>query len=268
VSDRDPFEDRSIAAEPGLWIPRATLLTCLVALVAAETTAAVFSIQVSVACYAALLFVFLNLPLVLTPLQGAGRNALLALTLVPTVKIGAVVIPQRAVSAAYWEAFVAVLALVTVMALRRFVPGSPGGSGALQASLRGGWPTQLAIAAAGPVLALDAAAIFSTLDHAKPGLTTTAPSILASTALSGVALEIVFRGVVQRSIVRLFGPPLGVGLTSVVYAGAFAGSGSVFIVALALFTGLLWGVAAETTRTVKGVAASHGLFAMSWAILY
>jgi membrane protease YdiL (CAAX protease family) len=259
----------SIAIEP-YRITRAIVSVCIVALLAAETTAVFLSIEASVACYAALFFVLVNLPVVLPSLTVEGRVALVSLALIPAVKIAAVVLPLQTVPEAYWEAFPAVIALITVVALRRVVDGSASELRAPGAQPRGGWALQVAIAAAGLVMAWCGAGFLWAFDltSVKPGLTGTAPAVLAVAGLSGATLEIVFRGTIQQSLIRLFGPWGGIGLASASYAGLYAESGSLFLIVFALLTGLIWGITAWTTRALSGVVASHGLFAMAWAALY
>jgi membrane protease YdiL (CAAX protease family) len=130
------------------------------------------------------------------------------------------------------------------------------------------WPAQVAMSLIGVSFALAAAYALFALDLAdeRPGLVSTPPSVLLVAAFSGVALEIVFRGVIQPELVALFGWS-GVVLTSLVYAALFIGSGW-FLVVLALGTGLVWGSFSALTRKVSGVAGSHALFAMTWAALF
>jgi membrane protease YdiL (CAAX protease family) len=240
------------------------LLAYLAALVVADA-AAVSSVVWSVAGFAVVLAALLNHAAVA---GGDVRSALLALSIVPSVKIAAVCLPQGTLPDVYWEALPAGVALVTAYLLRqsvlpaRLVPVA-------DRPARSDLVAQLPIALAGPVLAVAAAVVFSRLYPAAPdpALVGAPPSTLAVAGLSGSSLEIVFRGAVQPSLVRLFGLP-GVVLATLAYAGFFVGSGSDFLVVLALVTGLLWGLAAHLTRRVIGVAASHGLFSLTWAALF
>ena len=92
------------------------------------------------------------------------------------------------------------------------------------------------------------------------------PSVLIVAAFSGLMLEVVFRGILQPSLAGSFGP-LAVVLASVLYAGLFLSTGSVFLVVLALVTGLGWGLFAATTGTSRGVVVSHALYALTWTVL-
>jgi membrane protease YdiL (CAAX protease family) len=248
-------------------LTRLVVLACITTLVIAEMASALLSLDVSLACYAGLLLTLLNLPLLLPSLTGEGRTAVVTLGLIPAVKIAAMALPIRAVPEAYWEAFPAVVALVTVIAMRQVVNRPVGILDIRRSRPRGGWTVQLAIAVGGLVIAWLAAAFLSVLDPAtaEPGATATPASVLTVAALSGVSLEIVFRGAIQQSLVGIFGQLGGIGLASVLYASMFAASNSLFLVGLALLTGLAWGTAAAATRALTGVAASHALFSMAWA---
>lgn len=248
-------------------LTRLVVLACIATLVMAEIASALLSLEVSLACYAGLLLTLLNLPLVLPSLTAEGRAAIVTLGLVPALKIAAMALPMRAVSEAYWEAFPAVVALVTVVAMRRVVNGPVGILDVRRGGPRGGWTVQVAIAGGGLVIAWQAAAFLSVLEPttADPGPTATPATVLAIAALSGVSLEVVFRGAIQQSLVGIFGQLGGIGLASVLYASMFAASNSLFLVGLALLTGIAWGIASAATRTLSGVAASHALFSMAWA---
>jgi membrane protease YdiL (CAAX protease family) len=261
--------DGRFVVDSGNWFVRRALIVYIAALVGAEGAALLFSIEFSLACYAALLFVLLTHLALFSSGRPELQAALAGLALVPTLEVGAVALPQRLVPEAYWEALPAALAFATVLALRGFVGPSLGGFRSWRASGLLAWGLQLVIAATGPLLALVAAFVLSALHRhvSEPALVPTRASILTVAAFSGLTLEIVFRGVVQPSLVRLFGPP-GIALASLLYAGLFLGSGSGFLIVLGLVTGVIWGLLAAATRTVSGVAVSHALFALSWAALY
>jgi hypothetical protein len=251
---------------PGSRFARGAVITYVVLLVGAEATALAFSIEVSLACYAALLVVILT-HLALFPARPEIQAALASLALVPLLKVGAIALPQQLMPNAYWEAFPAALALATIFALRGVVAGPPIDAPPRPRLAR--WPTQFAIAATGPAFAIGAGYVLAAVHPATPEpMLRHAPiSVLGVAALSGCTLEIVFRGYVQFSLISLFGQS-GIAITSLLYAGLFLGSGSGFITLLGLVTGLSWGLAAAWTRAISGVATGHALFAMSWAALY
>ncbi len=221
------------------------------------------SISASLACYAVLLFVILT-HLGFSGARSELQPALAGLALVAVLKVGAFVLPQRLVSEAYWEALPCLLALAIVVwlsAVREdLVPLG------IASPLRlPGRTNQLLIGATGPLLAV----FFSVVDPSTSRLTlmSTPVGVLGAAALSGLTLEIVFRGCLQIALVQLFGPS-GIALTALLYAGLFVGSGSHFALLVGLATGLVWGALAARTRAVSGVVIAHGLFALIWAALH
>ena len=272
----------TVSIEPAIEAPSVerpvTIVIYLAALVGAQASEAFFSTELSVACYSALLIALLN-HFALAPASAELRAALASVALVPLLRIAALGLPQQFVPSVYWEALPAALVLATVFALRRIV--KPGGIGLpVRASSRRGWGAQpqVALVLLTPPFALASAfALYRLgLANAQPGIggpldTSTAPATLAAVlvvaAFSGMTLEVVFRGVIQPALVALCGWQ-GVALTSLLYAGLFIGSASWFVVLLAAATGVVWGSFSALTHRVSGVAASHALFAMTWAALF
>jgi hypothetical protein len=245
---------------------RASPLVYAAGLVGCEMVAR-FSIEISLAWYAVLLFVLVNLVTLGASVQPEVRAALGALALIPTLKIGAAALSQQVVPEVYWELFPGVLALAALVVLRGMI-----GPLALWVPLRrlSAWGAQLLIASCGPLLAIAAAYAVTRLGlvgTAEPGFAAAPASVVAVAAFSGFALEIVMRGVVQASFVRLYGW-WGVAFVSVLYAGLFTSATSSAIIVIALVTGLFWGVAAAATKTVTGVALSHALFSVTWVLLF
>ena len=74
---------------------RGTLLAYIAALIGADAAAIAFSVEVSIACYAALLFVILTQLALFSSEAPEGQAALTGLALVATLKIGAVALPER-----------------------------------------------------------------------------------------------------------------------------------------------------------------------------
>ncbi len=259
----------TLSVERPSWAARLTIVAYLTALVGAQASATLISTEVSLACDAAVLLVLLN-HFALAPASAELRTVLAGLALVPLLRIEAVALPQRFIPSAYWEALPAALMLATVFGLRRIVgPRDRKRSRSHLTSLREWWPVQLVMPLLGVSFASGSAYALSALDltSAQPRLASTPATVLLVAALSGVMLEIVFRGVIQPALVALCGWH-GIALTSLLYAGLFIGSASWFFVALALITGVVWGSFSALTRRVSGVAGSHALFAMMWAALY
>ncbi len=90
-----------------------------------------------------------------------------------------------------------------------------------------------------------------------------APSlVVASVALVPVIVgeELVWRGVVQTSLVERIGPWSGVALAAVVYALVHVPLGSPVLVAAAFFCGLAWGALRATTASLVPALVAHLLW--------
>ena len=91
------------------------------------------------------------------------------------------------------------------------------------------------------------------------------PAVIASIALAPVTLgeELVWRGVVQTSLVERLGPWRGVTLAAVAYAVACAPLGSPVLVAVALLFGLVWGALRIATASLLPTVVAH----LVWDVL-
>ena len=90
-----------------------------------------------------------------------------------------------------------------------------------------------------------------------------APSlVVASLALIPVILgeELVWRGVVQASLVQRLGAWRGVALAAVVYAAVHVPLGSPVLVAVAFFCGLAWGTLRAKTSSLVPTLVAHLLW--------
>ena len=88
------------------------------------------------------------------------------------------------------------------------------------------------------------------------------PPIIASVALVPVVVgeELVWRGVVQTSLVRRFGAWRGVTLAAVAYALVHAPLGSPVLVAVAFICGLAWAALRATTASLIPGLVAHLLW--------
>jgi membrane protease YdiL (CAAX protease family) len=265
VTGLDSSAEADLAGETERRLSRGTVLLYIGLLLAVELATAWLSVEASLACYAALLLAFV-MHAALVPGEGdALQPAMTRLALVAVLEVGAIALPQPSVSDVYSPALPAGLALVALLALRA-AEGSwsfghwPG---------RRGWLTQLGIAATGLPLAVGAAFVLADVrpNTPEPTFALAPANVLTVAAFTAIALEVVFRGALQPALERVFGWP-GVALTSVLYAGLFADSGSAFVIVVALVSGAVWGVLAAVTGRTSGVAASHALFSLAWASLY
>jgi len=105
-----------------------------------------------------------------------------------------------------------------------------------------------------PSIASDTAKLYSAFRSPSP--------VVTSIALVPVVLgeELVWRGVVQASLVRHLGAWRGVILAAVVYALVHAPLGSPVLVAVAFFCGLAWGALRATTASLVPTLVAHLLW--------
>lgn len=127
-------------------------------------------------------------------------------------------------------------------------------------------------AAAGGVMAAATYLLYPLLARILPFIATDttqlyaafrAPSlVVASLALVPVIVgeELVWRGVVQASLVQRLGAWGGVALAAVVYALVHAPLGSPVLVAVAFFCGLAWGTLRATTASLVPTLVAHLLW--------
>jgi membrane protease YdiL (CAAX protease family) len=108
-----------------------------------------------------------------------------------------------------------------------------------------------------PFIATDTARLYAAFQ---------APSlVVASVALGPVIVgeELVWRGVVQASLVQRVGAWKGVALAAVVYALVHVPLGSHVLVAVAFFCGLAWGALRAATASLVPTLVAH----LSWDVL-
>jgi membrane protease YdiL (CAAX protease family) len=105
-----------------------------------------------------------------------------------------------------------------------------------------------------PFVAADAARLFGALRAPTP--------LLAAVAIVPVIIgeELVWRGVVQASLVRRLGVWKGVTMAAVVYALVHAPIGSSVLVAIAFSCGLAWGTLRATTASLVPSLVAHLLW--------
>jgi membrane protease YdiL (CAAX protease family) len=225
------------------------------AIVAAETLLVAFGPVPSVTAHALILLVLINH----WGVAGASgsKAALLALALLPLLRILSVTMPLDGVAALYqYELVGAPLGLaVAVVAL---VASPPGAAAWLAVGSRS-WRRELVVALSG--LPLGAIA-FALLDPPVPVERTTWPTLLAGAFIlfvfTGLVEEVLFRGLLQGSLVELLGGS-GILVTALLYAAMHLGTRSPLAVALALVVGLFFGWIVARTGSLLGVAGAHGL---------
>ncbi len=240
---------------------RRIALAYLVTIGGAELTLR-WSITASIVCHGVLLLALLNHYVAAAcsvqvadqwrPPAGHPVSSLPVLALVPILRIASLATANTQVSPVAGYALVALPLLVGVILIARLVGASPGDVG-------------LRWTATQPVIALIAVPLAVVARELPPGSpiarsedwahTLVACSVLL---LIGGLEEVIFRGMVQRSLCRLFGAG-GVVLTAGLSAAAATGSGSVSFVTFIGGASLVFGWLAYRTGSVVGAAVARGI---------
>lgn len=236
----------------------------LTGIIAAEAIVAFVDVFAGIAVHGTIVVTLLNHHAFSHSRSELSTEPIALLGIVPILRIGSVVLPDWEIFPAYRDVVPLAVGLVTLFALRALLGmGIPGSRTAVPARGR----VEALVASAGLVLGLAALLATSGLEQGdwepdtKP--LATYIGLLVAAGFSGAALEILFRGAIQGSIVRRIGWP-GVLMTSALYSSLFLVSQSWVVVVIALTTGLFWGALAAYTGSRTGVAISHSLFLMSW----
>jgi uncharacterized protein len=181
-------------------------------------------------------------------------DALPALALLPLLRILSLSVPVEGASVITWNAMVgAPLLLAAVLTMRALeLPRHEVGLGLVS------WPGQLQIALAGIPLGLSAYVILRPDEAAAVGSAGWVAGFPVLIVFAGLALELVFRGLIQSCLADVFGRSAIV-LSSVLFAATFLGSDSA---GYALFMGLVGGVfgwSFQRTGSIVGISLAHGL---------
>jgi membrane protease YdiL (CAAX protease family) len=190
-------------------------------------------------------------------------DVLPALALVPLLRILSLTVPVDGASEITWQAMVGVplviAAALTIRALRL-----PAGWVGLDLSL---WRGQLQIALAGVPLSLSAYVILRPEEIAaigSPGWVVGVPVVIL---FSGLALELVFRGLLQRALSEVLGR-VGIALTCALFAATFLGTESAGYVAFMGLVGALFGWSFHRTGSIMGISLAHGLLNVGLLLIW
>ena len=272
-----PYWDRAGAAGTAFLDAarrRRTLPAYVLALAAAEVVAGGIDPVVGVACDAVLLLVLLNHALVLQRVAGRdpqtsdaalvrGAVPLLSLALVPLMQILGFVMPVRGVPEVYWYLLAGVpLGLALVLAARLLGPDR------CRDVLNFSWSRwEGTVAAVGVPVGLVA---YATVRPDPLGGTSSgvgaAAAALFLVVFGGFAVEIVFRGLVLRSLVDELGPS-GLVWSTLLFASAYAGS-SLLLVAVMAAAGGAAGWWVIRSGSLLGVSLAHGVVAFGALVFW
>ncbi len=257
-NDSTSRSTRAVVHIQGRW--RRIALVYLVALGGAELTLR-WSITASMVCHALLLLGLVNHYVAAAspqrvadewrPPLGHPVSSLPVLGLVPILRIASLATANTQVAPVAGYALVAIPLLVGVIMMARLLGASPADVG-------------LRWTATQPVIGLIAVPLTVVARELPPGSPIVRSddwryALLACSVLLlvGGVEEVIFRGMVQRSLCRLFGAG-GVFLTAGLSAAAATGSGSFAFVTFIGGASLVFGWLAYRTGSVIGVAVARG----------
>ena len=245
----------------GSWRGRGTVLAYLVLLAVAEVCV-LWSAPVGVVCHGAVLLALLNHYIFAVPPapMNAHRGApvdrhlstLPVLGLLPVLRIATLTMPNNEASPIFWYALVGLPLVLGVVLTARLVDARP-------ADLGIRWTRAQP---AGALIGMPLGFAAFELQQAGPVIRSEDWRYLAAGSvvllLLGGVEEVVFRGMIQRSLCQVFGLS-GILLTAVLSTVAASGSGSLSFVAFSGGVAVVFGFLVQTTGSLVGVAVAHGV---------
>lgn len=251
-----------VLTEPVRRSPMTVALGYGAAIVVAEALLVSFGPVPSVLVHALVLIALVHHWAFVSP--AGAPAALLALALLPLARILSVTMPVEGVPVLYQYAIVGAPLLLGVGFVASIVPAAE-----ISERLRTwSWRREVPVALSG--LPLGGAA-FLLLEPEAPVERTTWANLLAGSlillAFTGFLEELLFRGLLQTSLVELFGSS-GILLSALLFAAAYLGTRSPVAVAFAAVLGVLFGWIVERTGSLLGVALAHGLLSVGALLVW
>jgi membrane protease YdiL (CAAX protease family) len=214
--------------------------------------------------------VIAGLALALTDrLPALGRTLPLALSAASLLRLVSVTLPGSGLDVASRTALIGGFALVTVLLVHRALgtDRDPPPAGARQGIP--GWLVGLGVVATVPAAGLTHL-VTATATQAAPTRSAVAGTLaaLGALVLGATSEELLFRGLIHRSLRARLNPLAAVAISSVVFSALHLGSGSVTVAlaTLALGAVLVW--LHDRTASVAVPAAVHGTFDVALLVLW
>lgn len=185
---------------------------------------------------------------------------LAALSAVPLIRIFSVSVPFFHFTIIQWLTIISGPLLIMAAALMRILGLGPADVGFRRPGLED-MPLQGGVAASGLLLGYAEYFILRPAQAWIPSLTVAnlAWGALAVTLASGLAEELIFRGILLTESLRVVGPRAGVFAVTALFAAMHIGFLSFLDVAYVFFVGLFFAVIVLRTRCLYGVIFSHSL---------
>jgi len=190
------------------------------------------------------------------PAYGSAADLLKAMLLAPLICILGLTLPLALFKPIYWPPLISIPLLLSVWVLIRILKISPEDAGLVLKRI----PLQISIAATGIAFGF----IEFIIIHPAPLISSLSPEsiILPGMILiifTGLTEELVFRGIIQNTAIKFFGPAYGILYSSIAFSLMYIGFGSLPEIAFVLSVSLFYGYAFQRTRILTGVILSHGL---------
>jgi LysM repeat protein/membrane protease YdiL (CAAX protease family) len=184
----------------------------------------------------------------------ADRPLRVALLLVPLVRVTTLAVPVAPDRPIPWFAMTALPMLAGVLAACRVLSFAPSDLGIRARGL----PMQLAIAGLGVPMGIAEYVAFEHPATPWPGTAASVALAVAALLISGIVLELTFRGVLQRAATARLGAA-GLLYASAAFAILHIPALTVASVPLGFVEGLVLGWMVATTRSIVGASVARGI---------
>lgn len=226
----------------------------LVGLIVAEALVAYSNLQVGLALEAVILFALL----INSSLKTSHNFSLLlqSMMALPLIRIIGLSIPLMQIEPLYWFPIISIPLLAASFTIMRSQGLSFKDVGFIWDNI----PLQLAIALTGVILGT----IEFIILEPKPLIATfnLQNLLFASIILiisTGLAEEVLFRGIIQKNAENVFGALVGLLYTSLLFTALHIGWASIYDLIFVFMVAVFYGYAFLKTRSILGIALSHGI---------
>lgn len=246
------------------WGPLASLLLYLALVVVAETVVAFATregeVYLGMGLHVLLLFVLLIHAAHLAPADPRASRVLAAFALVPLIRILSLGLPFVPFNEVQWMAVIALPLLAGAVAVM-YVLGLGPREVYLRLGSLEGLPLQAGVALSGVGLGVVEFFILAPTGPWIPELTLVhlLPAAVALGLASGLAEEIIFRGILQPEAEKVLGIGPGLLFVAALFAVMHIGFLSALDLLFVFGVGLYFGYVVQRTRNLLGVTFAHGL---------
>ena len=247
----DLLQPQAIGARAGIL----SLWLYFTAILSAELLTVYLQPLVGVACHSMIFVVLLTQSAFVTESQ--QRNLMLALGLVPLIRIVSLSLPLVQLPQIYWYPIIYAPLLAATIVVMRIVGLKTDDVGLV----RRDWPFQILVGLASGLAYGILEYMILEPEPLVTGFTLQQlwlPAVILMAA-TGFVEELIFRGVLQRLARPVMGSWWGIIYVSLVFAVLHAGFLSLLDVVFVFFVAVFFAYTVERTGSLIGVALSHGI---------